>query len=148
MILSNRFLKSIFLSNLDEDTFFKLQFDSFEENFKYMIGMLKEREVIDDDFESRILEKENSKSKIFTERVAFPHISSDALKVALGICENSYPNLIFLVGVPDNLDELLVKLYDEIVTISNDDKLIDKISKIKSYSELMEFFIKETNLFR
>ena len=50
--------------------------------------------------------------------------------------------------VPDNLDELLVKLYDEIVTISNDDKLIDKISKIKSYSELMEFFIKETNLFR
>lgn len=148
MILSNRFLKSVFLSNLDEDTFFKLQFDSFEENFKYMIDMLKERELIDDDFEARILEKENSKFKIFTERVAFPHISSDALKVALGICENSYPNLIFLVGVPDNLDELLVKLYDEIVTISNDDKLIDKISKIKSYSELMEFFIKETNLFR
>ena len=104
--------------------------------------------MILNDFKQKVLEREKKSSTIFSQNVAFPHAKADRLNVALGINEKSYPKLIFLVGLPESLDEVLVKLYDEIVTIANDENLVEKISKIKSYPKLMEFFIKDTNLFR
>lgn len=149
MILNNRFLKSVFLNNLNEEKLFLLlQGDDFKDNLYCMLDSLIDKNLVDEGFKKRIIEREKISSTIFSQGVAFPHAKNDKLTVAFGINENHYPNLIFLVGVPEDLDELLVKLYDEIVTIANDDKLVEKISKIKSYPELMEFFIKETELFR
>ncbi|MDY3006650.1 PRD domain-containing protein [Anaerococcus sp. AGMB00486] len=148
MILNNRFLKSVFLNNLDEEKLFLIKGKDFKKNLYYMLDSLIDKNLVDEDFKERIIKREKISSTIFSRGVAFPHTKSNKLSVALGINEKDYPNLIFLVGVPENLDEVLVKLYDEIVTIANDDKLVEKISKIKSYPKLMEFFIKETELFR
>lgn len=141
-------LKSILLSELDDNKFFLLKDKSLDENLRFMIGELERNKYVDSNFKTRIFEREKVSSTIFSKRVAFPHARSDKLNVALGINENNFPNLIFLVSVPANLDEVLIKLYDEIVTIASNEELCARISKIKSYSELMLFFIKETDLFR
>lgn len=148
MILNNRFLKSVFLNNLNEEKLFLLDQKNFKESLTYMLDSLIDKNLVDDSFKERIFKREKLSSTIFSKIVAFPHAKNDKLTVALGINKNNFPNLIFLVGVPENLDEVLVKLYDEIVIIANDEKLVENISKIESYPKLMEFFIKETELFR
>ena len=148
LVLNNRFLKSVFLNELNDQKFFLLDGEDFNENLTYMLDSLESKGLILNDFKQKVLEREKKSSTIFSQNVAFPHAKSDKFNVALGINEKSYPKLIFLVGLPENLDEVLVKLYDEIVTIANDENLVEKISKIKSYPKLMEFFIKDTNLFR
>lgn len=141
-------LKSILLNELDDNKFFLLKDKNLDENLKFMIGELQKNEYVDSNFKTQIFKREKVSLTMFSQRVAFPHARSDKLNVALGINENNFPNLIFLVSVPANLDEVLIKLYDEIVTIASNEYLCTRISKIKSYSELMLFFIKETNLFR
>ncbi|WP_276875972.1 BglG family transcription antiterminator [Anaerococcus hydrogenalis] len=148
MILNNRFLKSVFLNELNEDRMFILKDENFKNNLSFMLDSLVSESFVDEDFKERVFDREKISSTMFSNQVAFPHAKCDNLTVCLGINEKYAPNLIFLVGVPEDLDEVLIKLYDEIVTIANDENLVEKISKIKSYPKLMEFFIKDTNLFR
>lgn len=148
LILNNRFLKSVFLNKLDEDRLFLLENNDFKSNLIYMLDKLIDKNLVENEFKNKVIKREESSSTIFSKRVAFPHAKAKRLIVALGINEDNLPNLIFLVGIPEDLDEVLVKLYDEIVTIANDENFVKKISKIKSYPKLMEFFIKETELFR
>ena len=148
LVLNKRFLKSVFLNELNDQKLFLLDGEDFNQNLIYMLDSLENEGLISKDFKQKVIDREKKSSTIFSQSVAFPHAKANKLTVALGINEKSYPKLIFLVGLPENLDEILVKLYDEIVTIANDENLVDKISKIKSYPKLMEFFIKDTNLFR
>lgn len=148
LVLNKRFLKSVFLNELNDQKLFLLDGEDFNQNLIYMLDSLENEGLISKDFKQKVIDREKKSSTIFSQSVAFPHAKANKLTVALGINEKSYPKLIFLVGLPENLDEILVKIYDEIVTIANDENLVDKISKIKSYPKLMEFFIKDTNLFR
>ncbi|MDO5027479.1 MAG: PRD domain-containing protein [Tissierellia bacterium] len=145
---NDRFLKSVFLNELSENKVFILEDDDYFSNISRMIDDLVKEDDIDKNFKDRIFQRERLASTIFSENIAFPHAKSDKLIVALGINKKSLPTLIFLVGVPENMDEVLVKLYDEIVSITSDEKIVEGISQVSTYSELMEFFIKDTDLFR
>ena len=57
---------------------------------------------------------------------------------------------MILLGIPETMedDTVLVRLYDEILTIGKDVGVIDKIRSMKSYKELLLYITEENNIFR
>ena len=57
--------------------------------------------------------------------------------------------LVFLLGLPedDGDDTVLVKIYDEIIKIASDKELVEEISKIENYKDLLMYFVKSSDLF-
>lgn len=43
---------------------------------------------------------------------------------------------------------VLVKAYDELISMMKEEKLIARVFKLKNYTDLVHYFIKETNLYR
>ena len=96
---------------------------------------------------------------ILNQHIAFPHTKNllSKLTLALGVypspsheegCENV--ELVILLGIPETMedDTVLVRLYDEILTIGKDVGVIDKIRSMKSYKELLLYITEENNIFR
>ena len=58
--------------------------------------------------------------------------------------------VVFLLAIPDSDekdDAILVKIYDEIIAIAKDKDIIENISKVKDYKELLLYFIKQDKIF-
>ena len=58
--------------------------------------------------------------------------------------------VIFLLAIPnveEKDDDILVKIYDEIIAISKDKQAVENIAKVKNYRELLLYFIKQDNVF-
>lgn len=153
-------MDSIILSILDEDRFFVLDKNyTYTENVNMMIDILENEGYLDNYFKERIKKREEKSSMIFEDIVAFPHTvnySSDNIELALGVVPESMADekgknikLVFLLGLPeDNGDDTaLVKIYDEIIRIASDKELVEKISKIDNYKNLLMYFVKSSNLF-
>lgn len=95
---------------------------------------------------------------IFDEYIALPHAmnkGADKIVFSIGVFsdKNKKDNklkVIFLLAIPDQEekdDDILVKIYDEIIAISKDKQAIENISKVKNYKELLLYFIKQDNVF-
>ena len=64
--------------------------------------------------------------------------------------KDSKLKVIFLLAIPDieeKDDDILVKIYDEIIAISKDKQVVENIAKVKNYRELLLYFIKQDNVF-
>ena len=124
-----------------------------------MIDILENEGHLDSGFKERIRKREEKSSMIFEDTVAFPHTinyASDNIELALGVVpenmedeKGKYIKLVFLLGLPedDGDDTVLVKIYDEIIKIASDKKLVNEISKIDNYKDLLMYFVKSSNLF-
>ena len=156
---SIRGMESVLLSSMKEETFFKCDSKkTYAENIDFMIGKLMEQHLVDDKFLGRIREREKKSSMIFEKNVAFPHTINklgDDLIIALGVSENGFEDnedlkLIFMACVPEGEKNglILAKTYDELISIIKDEKLVTDISKIDNYDLLVNYFIKNTNLYR
>lgn len=153
-------MNSIMLSRLDENRFFVLDKSySYSENVNMMIDILENEGHLDSGFKERIRKREEKSSMIFEDTVAFPHTinyASDNIELALGVVpedmadeKGRYIKLIFLLGLPedDGDDTILVRIYDEIIKIASDKKLVNEISKIDNYKDLLMYFVKSSDLF-
>lgn len=156
---SIRGMESVLLSSMREETFFKCDSKkTYAENIDFMIEELIEQHLVDDKFLKRIREREKKSSMIFEKNVAFPHTINklgDDLIIALGVSEKGFKDnkdlkLIFMACVPEGEKNglILAKTYDELISIIKDEKLITDISKIDNYDLLVNYFIKNTNLYR
>ena len=156
---SIRGMESVLLSSMRENTFFKCdKRKTYSENIATMIADLINQELVDENFLERMRERERKSSMIFEENVAFPHTINklgDDLIIALGVSENGFKDnkdlkLIFMACVPEgeNNGLILAKTYDELISIIKNEKLIIDISKIENYDSLVNYFIKNTNLYR
>ena len=156
---SIRGMESVLLSSMRENTFFKCDNEkTYSENIAIMIADLINQELVDKNFLERMRERERKSSMIFEENVAFPHTINklgDDLIIALGVSENGFKDnkdlkLIFMACVPEgeNNGLILAKTYDELISIIKSEKLIIDISKIENYDSLVNYFIKNTNLYR
>ena len=156
---SIRGMESVLLSSMRENTFFKCDNGkTYSENIAIMIADLTNQELVDKNFLERMRERERKSSMIFEENVAFPHTINklgDDLIIALGVSENGFKDnkdlkLIFMACVPEgeNNGLILAKTYDELISIIKNEKLIIDISKIENYDSLVNYFIKNTNLYR
>ena len=156
---SIRGMESVLLSSMREETFFKCDSKkTYSENIDFMIEELIEQHLVDDKFLKRIREREKKSSMIFEKNVAFPHTINklgDDLIIALGVSEKGFKDnedlkLIFMACVPEGEKNglILAKTYDELISIIKDEKLITDIAKIDNYDLLVNYFIKNTNLYR
>ena len=156
---SIRGMESVLLSSMREETFFKCDSKkTYAENIDFMIEELIKQHLVDDKFLKRIREREKKSSMIFEKNVAFPHMINklgDDLIIALGVSEKGFKDnedlkLIFMACVPEGEKNglILAKTYDELISIIKDEKLITDISKIDNYDLLVNYFIKNTNLYR
>lgn len=156
---SIRGMESVLLSSMREETFFKCDSKkTYADNIDFMIEELIKQHLVDDKFLERIREREKKSSMIFEKNVAFPHTINklgDDLIIALGVSEKGFKDnedlkLIFMACVPEGEKNglILAKTYDELISIIKDEKLITDISKIDNYDLLVNYFIKNTNLYR
>ena len=148
------------LGILDENRFFVLDKNySYSENVNMMIDILENEGHLDGGFKERIRKREEKSSMIFEDTVAIPHTinyASKNIELALGVVPENMSDkkgkdikLVFLLGLPedDGDDTVLVKIYDEIIKIASDKELVEEISKIENYKDLLMYFVKSSDLF-
>ena len=146
---------SLIAELLEEDTFFLLdEKKGYLENTEMMVKKLTEQEFVDAQFWQRILEREQNSTMVFGHNVAFPHTINEQregkLVFALGVCPKKMKSgeavqLIFLLGLPkDNVldDSVLVRIYDEMISIAQNEEYVAEIAKVENYKQLVRCFIK------
>ena len=155
-----RGIDSLFMNLLDENRFFILnQEKSYDENVRIMAETLMSQGELDTEFAYRVEKREKYSTMILNQNIAFPHTRNmlPKLSLALGVYpkppkEKGYEEvkLVILLGIPESMedDTVLVRLYDEILMIGKDVKVIDKIRSMKSYKELLLYITEENNIFR
>lgn len=154
-------IDSILLSILDEDKFFVLDNNiSYKDNISLMVDGLYEKGYVDDSFKERLELREEHSSMVFDKHIAIPHVinyKSDSIVMALGVFDDSLiieedrdVKLVFLLGIPEELDEnevLLIKIYNEIISIAKDENKVKEISRLKKYNDVVLYIIKENDIF-
>lgn len=154
-------IDSILLSMLDEDKFFRLDNNiSYNENINVMVDTLCKNGYLDEEFKGRLAQREKNSTMIFDKHIAIPHIvnyKSDHIILSLGVFDDSLVveedrdvKLVFLLGIPEELGEdeiVLIKIYNEIISIAKDENKIREISKLKGYKDLVLYMIKEEKAF-
>ena len=86
---------------------------------------------------------------VFDRAVAIPHsvqYTGERLVLAIGACprpirqEDQEIKAIFLLGLPEDAgtdDTLLIRVYEEIISVAKDSELLDKISKANNFQALL-----------
>lgn len=153
-------MDSVLLSLLDEEKFFILDKNlSYEENIDMMIDNLYENGYVDEGFKARMRIREAKSTMVFDKNIAFPHVvnyEGDKVIIALGVFEEKIStkkdkevSLVFLLGIPKKVgvdETILVKIYNEIISIASNSTVIDDISKLKNYRDVLFYFIKENDI--
>ena len=151
-------IDSIILSLLDEEKFFVLDNNvSYKENINFMVDRLSEKGYVDEGFKERLIKREENSTMVFDKHIAIPHVinyESDNIILSIGVFndtliidENRDVKLVFLLGIPEMLGEneiLLIKIYNEIISIAKDENKLREISKLKNYKDLVLYTIKES----
>lgn len=134
---------------IDEERFFVLDCEQdYQTALKQMILTLTEAGDVDDGFLDRLEERERQGTMVFGNAIALPHgvqYATEGLVLAVGVFGTPIEylgneiSIIFLLGLPEQEkedDNLLIRIYDEIITISHDEELRNKLASSKSYLEL------------
>ncbi|MEG0855659.1 MAG: PRD domain-containing protein [Terrisporobacter sp.] len=154
-------LDSILLNILDEDKFFTLDNNiSYNHNINLMVDSLYNDGYVDEGFKERLKIREENSTMVFDKHIAIPHVinyKTDNIVLALGVFddsliveENRDVKLVFLLGIPKELGEneiLLIKIYNEIISIAKDENKVSEISKLKKYKDLVLYTIKGNDTF-
>ncbi|NRD76871.1 transcription antiterminator [Bacillus sp. BRMEA1] len=121
---------------------------SYRENVDVMIHELTQKGYLDEDFRERLKARAEKGSMVFDQYIALPHTvnhQSNKIELALGVFpekileDGKEIKLVFLLGIPEETDydaSLLVKIYDEIIRIAANKKLIDQLANAASFEAL------------
>lgn len=143
---------------LEENAFFVFDGEcSYETAVEQMADCLKQQGRVDGGFADRLQEREKKGTMVFDHAIAIPHsiqYASDRLALAIGVSDKPIHSgehdirIIFLLGLPekgDFDDGLLIRLYDEMISISQDAGLLDKIAKADSFYALLKAMYRQVN---
>ncbi len=138
----------VMASLLDQGKFFRLDTcTSYEQGIAYMVDCLTASGQLDKDFKERLQCREERGSMVF-DTIAIPHTvqyASDKLVLAIGVFEEPityqqhHVRIIFLLALPEESkqEELLIRVYDEIMHITQDTALLEKIANAKDFQALL-----------
>lgn len=134
---------------LDESRFFVLKETDYPSAVAHMVSRLTESGQVDDRFAQRLEEREKKGTMVFDHAVAIPHsvqYASDKLMLSIGVFPEAVQygdheiRVIFLIGLPSQVeaeDNLLIRVYDEMIQIAKDEEMLDKIASADSFSALL-----------
>lgn len=152
-------IDSLFMNLLDESRFFVLDEESsYDENVDRMVRSLTNHGELDAGFAQRIREREKYSTMVLDQNIAFPHTKNmlPKLTLALGVFPNmlkdeKYGNvrLVILLGIPESMedDTVLIRLYDDILSIGKNPDVLPKIQSMESYREFLLYIAEENNIF-
>ena len=152
-------IDSLFMNLLDETRFFVLDEDSsYDANVDRMVRSLTNQGELDAGFAQRIREREKYSTMVLDQNIAFPHTKNmlPKLTLALGVFPNmlkdeKYGNirLVILLGIPESMedDTVLVRLYDDILSIGKNPDVLPKIQSMESYRDFLLYVAEENNIF-
>ncbi len=154
MMDANRY---IITSLLDESRFFVLDtVETYEEGVRFMARSLAETGMADQGFGDRLAEREERGSMVFDHAVAVPHhiqYAVDRLVLSIGVFprpirQKGKPvRIIFMMGLPEkdpSDDTLLVRVYDEIISITQNEALASRVAAADSFQNLLDVLYKES----
>ena len=108
-----------------------------------------EQGQVDDGFLERLRSREQIGSTVFDHAVAMPHTiqyAGDRLVLAVGACpkpirhEDREIQAVFQLGLPEQVtsdDALLIRGYEEIISVTQDGEMLKKIAKADSFQALL-----------
>ncbi|MEH7096945.1 BglG family transcription antiterminator [Neobacillus vireti] len=137
---------------INDEKFFILDSNrSYQENVEEMVDQLTKKGYLDRCFKERLDERSKKGSMVFDQYIALPHTinhQSTKIELALGVfpkkikTDGKEIKLVFLLGIPEETDydaSLLVKIYDEIIRIAANRKIIGELAHASSYEELSKY---------
>lgn len=152
-------IDSLFMNLLDETRFFVLDEDSsYDENVNRMVRSLTNQGELDAGFAQRVREREKYSTMVLDQNIAFPHTKNmlPKLTLALGVFPNMLKDekygsirLVILLGIPESMedDTVLVRLYDDILSIGKNPDVLPKIQSMESYRDFLLYIAEENNIF-
>ena len=130
---------------------------SYEQALDAMVARLSEDGLVDDGFGERLRQRERQGLMAFGESIALPHsiqYAWDRVVLAVGIFErpvhygNCDISIVFMLGLPERIeddDRFLIRAYDEIITISQDEGLRKKIAAARTYQQLRQALFRKAD---
>ena len=135
---------------MDESRFFVLDdVADYPAAVERMVSRLTQDGQLDAAFADRLEERERKGTMVFGNSVAIPHsvqYASDKLVLAVGVVPQAIEHkgkeirVIILLGLPRLVqadDTLLIRVYDEIISITKDTELLNKVSAAATFSDLL-----------
>ena len=135
---------------LDESRFFRLDpGGTYDEAVRRMVDALAAQGQVDEGFWDRLQARERMGTMVFDHSVAIPHTVQYAggrLVLAVGTFpqpvryQDRDVRVIFLLGLPEQVsseDGLLIRVYEEIISLTRDDGLLDKIAGAADFQALL-----------
>ena len=151
---------SVLLSLLDDSRIFVFEPETaYDDILTRMGGALSGQGLADKGFTERLLEREHRSSMRFSEQVSFPHtfhLLGRSPGAALGIIPrglaesgNEELRIVILAALPKEAEDdvTLVRLYEEIVRLSENQDVIRSLSGMRCYSEILHYFIADKPIF-
>ncbi len=143
---------SLLVSLLDEERFVQLPVDcGYAEAAEILVERLEQLGMVDHAFREALEERQSKAPMLINESVAFPHATAHGLQgvaCALGVIARGDKEeglrLVLLMAVPhkDMYDDtLLIRVYDEVIRLSQNAALVRKISRLSTYVQL--FYLME-----
>lgn len=130
----------------------------YQENVLEMIEHLVEDGHLDAGFKERLKEREEQGSMVFDRYIAFPHTfnnRSESIELAIGVfpekvvADGKEVKLVFLLGLPerqnDHNENLIVKIYDEIIRIANNQEIINQLTNVSTYEQFTQVIEQSSN---
>ncbi|MFZ2482972.1 MAG: PRD domain-containing protein [Streptococcus parauberis] len=141
--------------NLETTTFKFLRLkprETYQDYLKEMAKHLQETQLVDFEFEDRILKREEKQTTQFGNLVAFPHTINHIdgnIILMLGLLEepfkgtNNLVEFIFMLAIPKTIEGIkeaeLLELYDDIFRIAGSDSLKNELRKIDNEESFISF---------
>ncbi|PRX40418.1 BglG family transcriptional antiterminator [Planifilum fimeticola] len=134
---------------LSRDRFSVLDSEDYIESVRIMAEKLVEQGFVDDGFPERLIEREKKSTMVFDNFIALPHTinhGSDHIILSVGVFRKTVLHgdkpirILFLLALPENIGEeegLLVKLYNEIMRISQDEKWVLRLGDSRTYEQFL-----------
>ena len=111
-----------------------------------LVAYLVDQGLVDETFLTTLRARENEATMLLDGLVGFPHATiPGAERIVLAMAtiprrpEQPGARVVFLMGVPDKADyddTILVTVYDEIIRLTNDPDLLNRLSRLTSYEDV------------
>ncbi|AOR22536.1 BglG family transcription antiterminator [Clostridium taeniosporum] len=135
---------------LNKNLVFYLNRDTFMNNLDEMLDNLINLNIVSNEYKERVIAREKKAGTAFGGYIALPHAVDEKVEnviVAYGvldkliIVDGKEVGLIILLVIPSegqNSQEVIVKTYQEIIDLSSNKKIVQKLIKTKEYKEFKE----------
>ncbi|GAA0078153.1 BglG family transcription antiterminator [Clostridium sp. CTA-5] len=135
---------------LDKKLVLYLKENNFMSNLEKMLDSLIKSNIVSAEFKERVIEREKKAGTAFGGYIALPHAVDEKVNnviVAYGVLDKvlvvdgKEVGLIILMVIPSesqNSQDMIVKTYQEIIDLSSNKKIVQKLIKTKCYKEFKE----------